>query len=54
MKQWVGFVFFLSAFLCTKRSNFRISSADPSPGVGSKTLGSFRLSFQKKKKKKQG
>lgn len=41
---WV--LFFLSAFLCTKRSNFRISSAAPSPGVGSKTLGSFYLSFK--------
>ena len=40
---WV--LFFLSAFLCTKRSSFRISSAAPSPGVGSGTLGSFCLSF---------
>lgn len=40
---WV--LFFLSAFLCTKRSSFRISSAAPSPGVGSRTLGSFCLSF---------
>lgn len=45
MKQWGGFCFFLAAFLCTKRSNFRISSAAPSPGVGYETPGFFFLFF---------
>ena len=40
---WV--LFFLAAFLCTKSSNFRISSTAPSPGVGSETPGFFFLFF---------
>lgn len=42
-----GFCFLLPAFLCTERSNFRISSAAPSPEVGSKLRGSLGLSFSK-------
>lgn len=47
MKQWGGFCFFLSAFLCTKRSNFRISSAAPLQELAPELLAPSVFLFKK-------